>query len=466
MFGFSNEYKLKKEIILYLDNQVESVPSQVITEAIGSVTSQTIRKYLLEIKEKIEATYAPENLRLEINRRSGIQLLRQNANFDLLFETIFKESLTYAIFVLLIENRSFDSEEFCATYHISLSNLRRKVKDINRAVKPYDIYLTVGRKVTIYGDESSVRMLFFSFLYDIHHGISTTDLADSATFLKLAEKLCQYLYIEPTPAVLDSLGLWIYINERAIDTAHFLELGVATNQFKIKIACPEFLNKFADRDWQYFLGILISLDFMELSETDNFQAEHENRFSKATTHWIDLFEENFVELTMAQKELVTKTMYQNVLLDDTFCLAGNLITVFESLNSEEMRRLYPAFMNLFDKFWDDFGKVAPEASNEFIKNRSLLLVFKFVPNELLFRQVSVCLLSNLTLLKQDQIKRHLKNQLKNRADLTFVGHSKVADLILLTEAHPEAEKGIILSSTLSEQDIRTVEQALREFIGA
>ena len=59
MFGFSKDCTIKKEMILDLDNQEESVPSQVLTQNIGSVTNQTIRKYLQEIKSNIDNLYTP-----------------------------------------------------------------------------------------------------------------------------------------------------------------------------------------------------------------------------------------------------------------------------------------------------------------------------------------------------------------------------------------------------------------------
>lgn len=464
MFGFSKDCTIKKEMILDLDNQEESVPSQVLTQNIGSVTNQTIRKYLQEIKSNIDNLYTPEELRIEINRRSGIRLFRQNANFDRLFAAIYEENIIYEIFRYLLNERTFESKMFCEKFQISLSNLRRKIQDINDAIAIYDLYLTVGKKVTLYGNESSIRLLFFSFYYVIHHGIRTISFVDSQENLQQAEKICHYLAIEPSQTRIDLLALWLFINQKSIENQKPLALGVVTNQFKTQITCPNFLENFEEPDWHFYLAILEALEFISLKENDNFQAEHENKFSEATRHWIASYEEHVAELTIAQKEQVTKMMYHLSLLDEVLVLEGDVYTSFEVINEEKWRTSYPNFASRFAKFWSDFSKAAPEESRDFVKAKSLLLCFDLIPEELLYQKVSLCLLSNASLNKQTQIKRHLKNQLQNKAALTFVERPKAADLVIQTEditgKKVKDSNQVILSTVLSRQDILTVAKAL------
>ena len=131
MFGLSKEMLLKRQIMLFLDKQTESVPSQAVTNDVQSVTNQTIRKYLQELQVSIEKLYSSEKMELQINRRSGIELIRRDTNFDALFEEILSQDIIYAVFQKLILSRSFFTKPFCEEQDVSLSKLRRKINNLN-----------------------------------------------------------------------------------------------------------------------------------------------------------------------------------------------------------------------------------------------------------------------------------------------------------------------------------------------
>lgn len=465
MFGFSQEYETKKNILFYLDKQEESIPSQEMTEAVGNVTNQTIRKYLLEIREDMSKLYPSDRMRLEINRRSGIQLIRQNTNFDRLIEEIYKDSIIYDIFRQLVEKRHFETQPFCEEHGISLSNLRRKVKDISGSLKSEKVHLSIGRQVRIAGDEASIRLIFFSFYYAIHRGITSIDFIDSREVLEQGAKICRYLYLEPTSTRIDLLALWLFINQKAIQNNHLLGKNTVVKEFETKIMVPSFLEAFEKEDWHFFLAILQGLELIVMDETENFEAEHDNKFSEATHCWIELFENQFMALDIVSKENLTKMMYKSVVLDSVWPLAGELYTFFISVDEAELQELYPTFMSTFDQFWTDFTRKHPEMDNLFMRKRSLLYSFKFISDSQLIPTFSVYLYSNLPVIKQDQIKRYLVNRLKNEADLVFVDKVKSADLIFQTEDNAKLTNDpshlVTLSREVTHQDVAAIKRVIK-----
>lgn len=161
MFGFSKESRLKRELLLFLDQQEEYVTSETIALSLQKGTSQTVRKVLKELSLTISSLYKQEQLNLQISTKYGIGLFRYGTNFQNIFEIIYTEELVYDVFRQLILNRSFLTEDFCKTHQISVSKLRRLISRINAFLKPYDCFIKIGKKVSIVGKESQIRLLFF-----------------------------------------------------------------------------------------------------------------------------------------------------------------------------------------------------------------------------------------------------------------------------------------------------------------
>lgn len=163
MFGFSKESRLKRELLLFLDQQEEYVTSETIALSLQKGTSQTVRKVLNELSLTISSLYKQEQLNLQISTKYGIGLFRYGTNFQNIFEIIYTEELVYDVFRQLILNRSFLTEDFCKTHQISVSKLRRLISRINAFLKPYDCFIKIGKKVSIVGKESQIRLLFLCF---------------------------------------------------------------------------------------------------------------------------------------------------------------------------------------------------------------------------------------------------------------------------------------------------------------
>jgi len=466
MFGLSKEMLLKRQIMLFLDKQTESVPSQAVTNDVQSVTNQTIRKYLQELQVSIEKLYSSEKMELQINRRSGIELIRRDTNFDALFEEILSQDIIYAVFQKLILSRSFFTKPFCEEQDVSLSKLRRKINNLNHFLNPFGLYVTVGKKVTMNGEESHIRFLFFSFLYFIHRRLTSIPWVNEKKYLDLAEQVCYLLYIEPRCSKVEMIGLWLFVNMQAHKENRLLETLSLQEYFLIEIPRPNFLTSFEDEDWQFFIAVLYATDLIDIDPNINFDRIHHNDFSEATRDWIEEFECKFKDLSIQEKKEVTLMMYKCDLLNKIMPLNDTLGVVFNSVDSESIKQQYPIFGQTFDEFWTAFSEKNPLLVDTYIKSKSFMLALKLSPAKLLFTAIDFSLVSSLTLDDQERIKQQLTNYFYNKAKISFIHNPKKAEIIVTTEAFEDKEvfdgEMVVINPVLTQNDLNYLEETIEK----
>ena len=105
----------------------------------------------------------------------GIQLFRRSSSLQYLYDDFYSSDLFYEIIEQLIQQRQFSTNEFCDKYGVSVSKLKRKIKEINKLVNHYQMHISVSAKVTIKAEEAQLRMFSYAFLYGIHRQFSRID---------------------------------------------------------------------------------------------------------------------------------------------------------------------------------------------------------------------------------------------------------------------------------------------------
>lgn len=131
MFGFSKEVTIKKEIILFLDDQEKAITNDEIAKQIQTVKSSTIRRHLKDLEKAIGTLYPPEQANLQICHRQGIQLFRQSDELEQVLEELYKNDTVYDVYKYLLLYGIYSSDLFCKEHDISLSTLRRIVNRMN-----------------------------------------------------------------------------------------------------------------------------------------------------------------------------------------------------------------------------------------------------------------------------------------------------------------------------------------------
>ncbi|WP_414841553.1 helix-turn-helix domain-containing protein [Enterococcus saccharolyticus] len=457
MFGFSKEISLKKEILYFLDKQEAYVSSTDISNYIQSLTSQTIRKYLKEIVERFSLLYPKERMELKIGTRYGIYLARKGANFDVYLEELYTQTITYQVYQQLILYRSFAVDEFCQTNQISLSTLRRTIKKINEAITGYSLYLKIGTKVTIIGDEKQIRLLFFMVLYTVHRKSSAIQWLKSEKYCALSQQICEAFYIVPNAEQIDMLGIWLFINYQSDELGKKLEPNLE-EQYPT-IVLPK--HEMSSDTWEFVLLIMYSLDLLPFEPELSFEKIHYNYFSDITRQWLRFFEHNVRYLLPEEKQALYLQMYKLAILNRIVPIFDEVRTVFSVVDETTIKEMYPYFWRDFEKSWQEFIRHYGLSGNQMCKQVILAWTLQYAPHERLFPSVTIYFQSSLSQMNQCLIKKTIHAKLSNTAAITFVSEKARADLILSTES---AKYGILINSKLSEKDFAHIKEEIKKLI--
>lgn len=144
MYGISSNAWLKQSILFALEEETEFISSRELTYIVGDYSQSTIKKICRDIQEDIESLYPSDLVTLIIDQRNGIKLIRKPyVNLQKLLSTIFSAELGYELLQQLLLQRTISTIDFCNTYYISESQLRRKIKDINASLVKHDISISL-----------------------------------------------------------------------------------------------------------------------------------------------------------------------------------------------------------------------------------------------------------------------------------------------------------------------------------
>ena len=465
MFGFSKEVLLKKELLYYLDRQTDYVSSHDIAETMGNITSQTVLKYIKELEEDLAKVYEPSEISLQVNKRFGIKLFRHNANFGRVLEFLFMKSPVYEIFKELLLHRQVDTGEICEQMEISLSNLKRIITRINEAIATYGLRMTVGTNVKITGKESSIRFVFFLFFYHVHHTYSNIPWQNDPTYLERAHKISSALYADKKPIMVETIALWLFINQIAKENDSFLESLDLYVYFNENIIEKSHVSDLDLNEWYYFLLCLYALDILDLSLFLNLERIHNHHFSNLSSQWIELYEKHFERLTIEEKIWVRLTFQKSAIFERFQFISSDLSKIFSPINYQEIETHYPVFIKKFEIFCKEMALALECNDNLFFYAKSLELCLRFTSPDKMAMTVSVFLMTVLSNGASKRIKKQLQNNFLNRVNLIFTEEMEEADLIITTEELPtesiEKDKEVIvIRPVFSTQDLRHIEKRL------
>ncbi|KAF1303491.1 helix-turn-helix domain-containing protein [Candidatus Enterococcus willemsii] len=443
MFGFPKDIQLKHDMLLYLDQQSDFISSELIAESVGKVTAQTIRKKLNELAADIKQLYAPNKVSLEIDTRYGVKLIRKGANLTQVFEKLYENSFVYAIFKLLIQQRSFSTDDFCSEYNISFSKLRRAVNQINAFLENYEIRIIAGQRVSIEGKESQIRCLFFMFLFYVHRQATSVRWIAEDAYLDLAEKLCYSLYIPIEKGTLEVIALWLYIQDVSKEPVPSLDRLSLSEQIPKSIPRPSFLTDFDDNEWDYFLLVLYGLNLVNTEIFQDFDIIHQNDFFDVARKFID----NFDDLSILEKHTIFQTFHQIAILNEIIPLDMNLLAVFSPVSMDGIEHAYPALNTRFQQLWSELISEFPAIDTEFYHRRIFLLFLQIVPSSEVSKPLCLYICSNFSLDIVEGMKRRIKNFFKSKFLISYTKNISQADFVISTEdVVIESEKEVLIVS--------------------
>lgn len=450
MFGLSKDVLLKRDILLYLEQQTKPISSQKIADDLNKVTIQTLLKVIKELAEQLDRCYDREEVRLEINRHYGVYLVRNGINFNRIFEKILSETINYYLLKQLVLYRTFSAEEFCKKYQISLSTLRRNINRVNHFLSAYQVVLKIGTKVTIVGKESQIRVLFFSFLRMTHCEISRVSWIDATEYLFLAKRVTLACSSEEQQNI-EVLAMWLFVNLQAGKQNYALENNLSLETFDLILPASDILPQ----DWEYILTVAFVLSLLTIEPQWDFERLYESQEADLSRFSFDLFEKYFRKLTVQEKQKIAKQLYRHYLGKQL----GVEQLLFTAIDQSVISAHHPLLNKKFEQLWQEWSAKAPELTSEALQQEYFHLCYRYADSETLFPIVRVKMQSSLPKETVNHIQLQISHYLKNSATVVF--GAEPADFTMTTE---ENAQGIQINSVLSMKDLEYIRQHVLDCI--
>ncbi|MEG0293299.1 helix-turn-helix domain-containing protein [Enterococcus sp.] len=458
MFGFSKEVTIKKEIILFLDDQEQAITNDEIAKQIQTVKSSTIRRHLKDVEKAIGTLYPPEQANLQICHRQGIQLFRQSDELEQVLEELYKNDTVYDVYKYLLLYGIYSSDLFCKEHDISLSTLRRIVNRMNVFLSPYQIRIRLGKKMRIIGESAQIRLVFFMFFYSIHRGFSREHWGVTSKYIDLSKQICQQFSLAPQDASIEILALWLFINQKLGVENDAIQSVYVEDWYK-DITLPE--KEMPKEMWNYVLLVMYALGFFEFEPKLTFERLHENRFSEMGSKWLTLFEKHVRFLTTEEREIINKMTYKYSVIESVLPTFRETNEIMGLTKKEHVEIEYPYFKHLFSKIWAEFIAVFPEKNTASMREILASISFGFMTEDELFPVVSFCWSSRFSSENLKQMEKIIQFKLTDRANIVFVEDVETSDFTLSTES---STKGIFVTQNLSNRDIDILRNELHNWV--
>ncbi len=476
LYGISSNTWLKTVILYTLEEHTDFISSRDLALTIDECSQSTIKKLCRELQEDIDTAYPNDLMTLIIDQRNGMKLIHKPyVNFQNLLAMIFSKEIAYELLQQLLLHRTILTADFCDTYFVSESQLRRKIETMNDSLAKHDITISLSKNITLLGEEHRLRAFFSSFLFSIHRQFSHIAWIESKDdYRQTAEIVAQALSLKTDSQTSEILAIACFITMDAIEkhwTLFFNEKEQKLLDSLVWPTCPSELSDWRKDDWQFLVLMIYTSDIIDLHLQMNLQELEKLTSLGDAAIWIDLFEQEFLPLTDIQEEIVYKKFVKQVLAYSFFKSDEVFLTNFSEKDVGDLKKDYPVFFYKYDELWLRFLQEASEpAVYTYFQTKSLMLCFYLVPKEIYFPQIKLFMRSDLDFLNTKHLEFRVNTRFCDKYALKFVADIHQADIILSTVSFEGMDRYlstfnnlvpiILINSKLSENDFSKIETEL------
>lgn len=461
---------LKIDLLELLDNHTGALYFHEVLVAFPQISLSTLQKKCHELQQEIKNCYLQEEVQLIIDRRKGIELIRETSNLQKIMEHLITKELPYQISQKFIYENVLNTEELCEQFAISHSHMRRKIAVINGFINDYDLHITVSNQIKLFGSEKRRRSLLISMLSLTHRQISTIAWIDNSTFyLKQARKIMDYLQLPVSYHYLETIAIISFVNEQAIKRSRKIlfqkeeKVLLQAIQFPKK---PYFLLHWEENDWIFLLLSIHSIPFSPAPFSIEESFKRSFRTNALYLNWRILFQTYFSPLQKEQEdllhyELLREYVTLNLLkVNDTFSNTYTL-SILKTLEVS-----YPRYFQVFSTFWQGYTQCHPLFNLLHAQVNALFICETFVPWNHYLPQVSLFIDTYLMPKLEKWMTFKTASTLSKKYRITFTQNQENADFIITTyhDTHFfKKEKIILVEPTFSANDLTIIEKRLDAF---
>ncbi|OJG71928.1 hypothetical protein RV11_GL003303 [Enterococcus phoeniculicola] len=424
---------MKLDILYILENQTDFISTNQLQMLLGYSNMYLVKKNLRELKEDIQEFYENEEVLLVISHHNGIKLIHESDHLHPFIIDFLSKDIAIELLMLLLFTRDVSTENFCETYYISESSLRRKVKEINQHLAFYHLKITLSRKIRLVGPENKIRLVTFALLFFIYRTPEMMhEIPEYEDLQSLTHQLNDYLNVRDSAMQREILFFIIlsYVLSIKRGAPYYPEPEHELYFDHIDVLDkPDFLSDWSFYDWKLFI---LSVHCADLHSTLLNNSQIVRLFQKnKLTRWQYLFTQNFRELTQTESSLVKDSLISQFLTRTFFIMDNELFEHFHIIDEKKMRQSFPLFFNRFELFWQQFVQEFPESDFQYLKTVNFLFCLHLMPVESMFFRVHLHIYD-----LPDVLKTYIRLQVFNRFGanfhLIFVDEAAKADLILGT----------------------------------
>lgn len=471
VYSIAKNVRLKKDILLFLDQETEYVSTQELAEGLyqSSLSVSTLYKLCNELKLEIESLYTSEELQLIISSRHGLKLERKNATFQPLLEKLFVSDPIYTILKEVFQNKQLNTAHFCIVFHMSESQLRRRIKQLNEWLNRYYLHISVSKKITLRGDDYRFRHFYFEFLFFVHHRLSNIEWIDKPThYLNRSRYLARQLDYPTYGDKLEVLALWFYVNDYSNES---FSLPKPTKELipNFSMIKPDYLKNWTDDAWHYFLSFLYASNLFDAQlEVTNEQSTFAG-ITPTVELWLDLFEKHFHTSSPLVRTHATELLRKNFIKERIFLSNPMPFDFSDADLFKDIQNNYPRYYKVFSQFYNEYLLTDSQNELNLSTRKAFLICIDLISMRINLPKIKVYFNSSYNSLKNTFNMDRIQAHFSNRVDLIWSSELENSDLLISTSNNIDFDvdcniETAIINKDLAHNDLLSIENKINKLL--
>lgn len=468
MYRITKSIWIKKEILNYLDQQNNYISTTELSEALKhtELSVSTLYKLCNELKEEIQKTYPKEKMQLIISLRHGLRLKRNNASFQPIIENLFVKDPFYIILNEVFQNKQFKTAHFCIKFHMSESQLRRRVKQINQLLNHHRLHISVSKNVTLRGDEYRCRYFYFQILLFVHQEFGNITWIDRPQlYIDSLDNIIDVLNLSITEEKKAVLAIWFYVNDFPKQRVHLSkETKELLSIFPIPNR-PAFMVHWGEDDWLFFTFFLYSSNLFGLNLTIEETSSHYQSVKPTIDLWIQTFKKHYQVPIESFYEIADDLIYKYLLYDKLFASDSWIFLDSDEIFFEHIQQNFPNYYRIFTEFYRKYSANDFTNCHQLSMRDSLMICTNIIEIDAYLPNIHIYLYSGHDQIAHSVIKNKIQAYFSNRVILQFDSQLNHPDLFITTsKSRSDDIETVVIEHEITRNDILSIENKINHFL--
>lgn len=472
MLRITKDVWLKRDILELLDNHTGPIYFYEVLVNFPQISLSTLQKKCHELQQEVSQCYPNQEIQILIDKRNGIELIREADNLQKITEFLMTKELPYQIVKEFIFFDILDTEAFCTKLEISNSQLRRKISMMNGIINGYDLHMTVSHQIKLFGNEIMRRSLGISTLSLSHRQFSEIDWVDNSDFyINQATKIAEYLQLPPSHSYLENIALTSFVNEQSIKRSRRILFQQEAKNLIQLIHFPKkpyFLMHWEDNDWIYLLLTMYGASFSEIPLVVDESLKSSFLSSSLYLDWKILFQTYFIPLKKEQEAQIYHDLLRQYLTLSLLKINYAFSSPYTLNTLKNIEVYHMRYFHVFSKFWEDFSRRHPLFDTVHVQVSNLITCQSLVPWDYYLPEVKLFIDTHLIDSLEKMMASRITNALSSKYKIHFTKNEEESDFVITTYNttslfSKDKDSIILLEPSLSSNDLSILEKKFDAF---